>query len=356
MRRGPFLILFAVSGAAALIYEVVWTRLLTLQMGHGLAAASAVLAAFMGGLAAGAGAAGRYAGTLPPRRALTLYAMLEIAIAVLAVLMPLLLVAVRPLLAAAYADGHGGATFAFVRLATSVLLLCVPAACMGATFPIASRWIVRTASTAAQDAGGLYAANTLGAAAGAVMAGFALIPALGLRGTTFVGVALNLVAAGGAWALASRASIQLETEPAGNRPFDKLRAAPSGVEGREPGTGNRKGKPGPIAEVRESRPWLAALALGVSGFASLTLQVVWTRLLAQILGPTTYAFSTVVAVFIIGIAGGAAIGSRLAGRAKSPAVGLACSMLVSAGLALAAASGVDWALLTIGEIVSRPEY
>ena len=88
----------------------------------------------------------------------------------------------------------------------SVLLLCVPAACMGATFPIASRWIVRTASTAAQDAGGLYAANTLGAAAGAVMAGFALIPALGLRGTTFVGVALNMVAAGGAWMLASRAA------------------------------------------------------------------------------------------------------------------------------------------------------
>ena len=56
MRRGPFLVLFAVSGAAALIYEVVWTRLLTLHMGHGLAAASAVLAAFMGGLAAGAGA------------------------------------------------------------------------------------------------------------------------------------------------------------------------------------------------------------------------------------------------------------------------------------------------------------
>ena len=65
-----------------------------------------------------------------------------------------------------------------------MLLLCVPAAGMGATFPIASRWIVRASSTAARDAGGLYAANTLGAAAGAVLAGFVLIPALGLRGTT----------------------------------------------------------------------------------------------------------------------------------------------------------------------------
>jgi spermidine synthase len=83
--------------------------------------------------------------------------------------------------------------------------------------------------------------------------------------------------------------------------------------------------------------------------------VVWTRLLVQILGPTTYAFSTVVSIFIIGLAGGAAIGSRLASR-LNPAIGLACSLLISAGLALAAASAVDWALLTIAGIVSRPEY
>src|SRR6185436_309148 len=358
MRRGPFLVLFAVSGAAALIYEVVWTRLLTLHMGHGLAAASAVLAAFMGGLAAGAGAAGRYAGTLPPRRALTLYALLEIAIGVLAVLMPLFLMAVRPLLAATYADGHGGATFAFVRLASSVMLLCVPAACKGATFPIASRWIVRTAATAAQDAGGLYAANTLGAAAGAVLAGFALIPALGLRGTTFVGVALNMIAAGGAWALASRPAIQREAAPAGPSTSSGPPQAESRGGNREPETGNRKKATRQVAieTPRTSQPWLAALALGASGFASLTLQVVWTRLLVQILGPTTYAFSTVVAIFIIGIAGGAAIGSRLAARTRNPAVGLACSMLIGSGLSLAAASGVDWALLTIAGIVSRPEY
>jgi spermidine synthase len=345
MRRGPFLILFAVSGAAALIYEVVWTRLLTLHMGHGLAAASAVLAAFMGGLAAGAGAAGRYAGKLPPRRALTLYAGLEIAIGALAILMPFLLMAVRPLLAATYADGNGGATFAFVRLASSVILLCVPAACMGATFPVASRWIVRTASSAAQDAGGLYAANTLGAAAGAVLAGFTLIPAMGLRGTTFVGVALNLIAAGGAWMLA-RQPLTAEV-----------------VTTVVKATATKATRPKPTAKavalqtpLQTSRPWLAAAALGASGFASLTLQVVWTRLLVQILGPTTYAFSTVVAIFIIGIAAGAAVASRLAPRLRNPAAGLACSMLISAALALAAASSVDWAMLTIGEIVSRSEY
>jgi spermidine synthase len=94
----------------------------------------------------------------------------------------------------------------------------------------------------------------------------------------------------------------------------------------------------------------------------LTLQIVWTRLLVQILGPTTYAFSTVVAIFIVGIAGGSAIASQLVRRSlggggrMNPAIGLACSLLISAGLALAAASAVDWALLTIAQIVSRPEY
>src|SRR5262249_25414360 len=95
--------------------------------------------------------------------------------------------------------------------------------------------------------------------------------------------------------------------------------------------------------------------LGVSGFASLTLQVVWTRLLVQILGPTTYAFSTVVAIFIIGIAIGAAIASWLAAKTKTPARGLACSMLASSGFATAAARAVDWALLTLANIVAQPD-
>src|SRR6185503_16279399 len=107
-------------------------------------------------------------------------------------------------------------------------------------------------------------------------------------------------------------------------------------------------------ERGESHPWVAALALGASGFASLTLQVVWTRLLVLILGPTTYAFSAVVSIFIVGLAGGAAVGARLAARSRQPAVGLALCLLASVGLAIAAASAVDWSLLTMAEIVARP--
>ena len=333
MRRAPFLALFAASGAAALIYEVVWTRLLTLQMGHGVAAASTVLAAFMAGLALGSAVAGRRGGRLSPLAALQVYAGLEWTIGALALLLPFGLAAVRPLLEATYAEGHGGSLFAMLRLGSSILLLALPAAAMGATFPIASRWIVPHASRAASDAGALYAANTVGAAAGAVLAGFVLIPALGLRGTTWVGVTLNIVAAAGAMAIARRADDSGDPQGSTRRPSVPVNQ-----------------------QTAEARPWLAAIALGVSGFASLTLQVIWSRLLALILGPTTFAFSLVVTIFILGLAGGAAIGARLARRSTRPLVGLAMCLLASVGLSIAAASAVDWALLQMAHVVVHPGY
>src|SRR5712692_2428786 len=213
-RRRVFVLLYAASGAAALIYEVAWTRLLTLQLGHTVAAASTVLAAFMGGLAIGASIAGRWNGLKavpykPPDKPLdTLsvgdglqavpllraYAMLELLVAASALALPFALRASVPALAWAYADGAAPARFAIVRVAISLALLGVPAAAMGATFPLATSWYARHAA----DAGVLYAANTAGAAVGAVAAGFFLIPAVGLRATTWIGVALNVVAAAGA--------------------------------------------------------------------------------------------------------------------------------------------------------------
>ena len=194
-QRRLFVLLYAASGAAALVYEVTWTRMLTLQLGHTVAAASTVLAAFMGGLALGAWIAGQ-------RRFTTLrtYALLEITVAVAALALPIALSASAPALAWAYADGGAPARFALVRVAISLALLVVPAAAMGATFPIAADWYARSAP----DAGALYAVNTAGAAAGAIAAGFFLIPAVGLRATTGVGVLLNLIAAAGAWWLASQ--------------------------------------------------------------------------------------------------------------------------------------------------------
>src|SRR5688500_16638635 len=120
--RARFGLIFALSGAAALIYEVTWTRLLTLQVGHGLAAASTVLAAFMGGLAVGSAVGGRYGSRLAAATALRTYAGLELAIAVLALILPIELRAVDPLLESAYADGAGGATFALLRVTASLVV------------------------------------------------------------------------------------------------------------------------------------------------------------------------------------------------------------------------------------------
>ena len=340
-----FLAVYVLSGAAALVYEVAWTRLLTLYLGHGVAAVSTVLAAFMGGLAVGAGIAGPRSDHTSRRVAMRTYAVLEIAIAALALAMPFGLRAIEPLLSGAYADGHGGAGFALLRLGTSVVFVALPAVAMGATFPYVARWYVPTASAATRDAGALYAANTVGAALGALATGFLLLPTLGLRATTWVGVAINVVVAGAAWQLAGRAPAAATVAPAAS--------ATAQPASRPRKTGRDATAPVPALRLTP-RPMLAALALGVSGFLSLALQIVWSRLLAQILGPTTYAFSLVVAIFIAGLALGALVGRRVADRMAQPAAGLA-AVLAAAVIAVSVAVWtVDGGLASMTAAVTAP--
>lgn len=334
--RYSFWLVYGASGVAALIYEVTWTRLLTLQMGQGIAAASTVLAAFMGGLAVGAAVGGRVGGRLSPSGALRTYAALELAVAALALLLPFELELLRPLFARTYADGESSLVFPLVRVAASLCLLAVPATAMGATFPVASRWMVLSAARAANDAGRLYAVNTLGAALGAVLAGFVLLPSLGIHRTIGVAVALNLAAAVVAWLIAGA----LVAPHASSSANVAARGKRSSVAPMTGGLG---------------LPWIAGLALGLSGLASLTLQVSWTRLLALILGPTTYAFSAVVAVFIGGLAIGSAGASPVAARSTQPVLGLSVCLLSAMALAAAAASAVDWALLSIAEVAAMPD-
>ena len=304
--RRLFILLYAASGAAALVYEVSWTRLLTLQLGHTVAAASTVLAAFMGGLALGAWLAGWRRAS-----ALRAYAVLEIGVAAAALLLPLALAASVPALRWAYADGTAPSSFAIVRVLISLVLVGIPAAAMGATFPIAAEWFAGSQRARDRDpygAGVLYAANTAGAAAGAIAAGFFLIPAFGLRATTWVGVVLNLVAAAGAWWLSTKHLTAESAKIAETTPVTK---------------GKNASSPAPV---------LACAAVAISGFAALMYEVAWTRLLALVIGPTTYAFATMAAAFISGLALGSALGTRLARRTPRPAVWLAM-MLVAAALA-----------------------
>src|SRR5205823_14475611 len=131
---------------------------------------------------------------------------------------------------------------------------------MGATFPVAAAWFADTAA----DAGTLYAANTAGAAVGAIAAGFFLIPAIGMRGTTFIAVALNGVAAAGALALAWR---KATPEPA------ELAKGSGQKDPKKPRRSQR------APRLLSPQPALACAAAAISGFAALVYEVAWTRLL-----------------------------------------------------------------------------
>ncbi|HEY2907603.1 MAG TPA: tetratricopeptide repeat protein [Vicinamibacterales bacterium] len=330
--RRLFVLLYAASGAAALVYEVSWTRLLTLQLGHTVAGASTVLAAFMGGLAIGAWVAGRFS-----LARLQTYAALEAAVALFALLLPLALQQSVPLLGWAYADGSAPVRFAIIRIIASLVLIGIPAAAMGATFPIAVGWWARSAA----DAGVLYAANTAGAALGAIAAGFLLVPLLGVRGTTWIGVALNLIAAAGA--------LWLSREGLG---APASRGLPERAE-KKSKKPLRSQRP-PRLDVPSASPRLACAAAALSGFVALTYEVAWTRLLALIIGPTTYAFATMAAAFITGLAIGSAAGTRIASRTKRADQWLAAMLIACAMLAVVAAwfAASRMPLIVAGEVAA----
>ena len=327
-RRKPLLLFaYALSGCAALIYEVVWTRLLTQQMGQSAWAVSTVLAAFMAGLGAGALAGGAAAVRVSPSQALRLYAALEGTIAVCAVAMLPAVSAITPLLSFAYAGGEGTA-FAAARLGVALVLILVPAAAMGATFPIAARAMVACSGQAASSAGALYAANTGGAFAGALVAGIVLVPVFGLRRASFCAVALNVLAALAAMWLAGARGVPI-VSAAGRTSARGARRAPRAV----------------------TRPMLAALTVALSGFVALVHEVAWTRVLALTIGPTTYAFGAMLALFILGLAIGSAAAARLAPRIRYPAGALGGVLVLCAAFALAAMRAVDTLPLQIADLV-----
>jgi spermidine synthase len=343
--RAAFLGVYLLSGAAALLYEVLWLRLLTLSMGHTAGAVGIVLAAFMGGLAAGAWYAGRIAESLPSARALRVYAWLELAIGGWAVLVPLIVPVFRPVLAWAYADGEGARIFHLTLGTLSFLTLFIPAALMGATYPIAVRWFAHHADRALVGASGLYAVNTVGAAVGAALAGFVLLPQLGLRATTLVGVGLNVAAALGAlWLGDVRARPALSA-------VEGRRRAPTASDGDHRTTSDRDyGTASDVAQLR-----LAATAVAVSGFAALVYQVTWTRVLAMVLGPTTYAFSAMLVAVITGLAIGSGIATALISRTGQPRAWLGGAMMAAAAAALIACLGIDRLPLVLADVTSRPD-
>jgi spermidine synthase len=297
--RLPFVIFF-LSGASGLAYEVVWTRLLGLAVGHTTVALTAVLAAFMGGLAGGSA---YFARRLEQgARPLPLYAQLEVGIALLAVAFPIQLAVVSWLsVASARTFDSGTVMLGLVRFCLAAFAVVPATFLMGGTMPamIASMSSARTAAArpTAHHAGILYAVNTTGAVVGAALAGFVLIERFGTIETAWLAAAGNLLAAALALTL--------------------VRARQPGAEGNERASVLAPARSLVCTEWRDHRVLAAYLA---AGFSALALQVVWTRVLVFFAGSTTYAFTSILIVFLSGIAIGSAIVAPFVDRLRRPAV------------------------------------
>jgi spermidine synthase len=315
------LILFTLSGVSGLVYELVWIRLLSQLLGGTTFAISAVLAAFMGGLAFGSRFFGPRADST--RRPLRLYAMLEIAIAILGLGVHAAIVFLKPSYVA-MAQSLPGGSLSFLRVGVALLILLPPTFFMGGTLPVLGRYIVRSSERLGRGLGLLYAVNTFGAVLGVFLAGFVLIPSLGLLYCTLLAAALNLAIAM-LILLIDRG--QPELDVAARSAMDSVESDDSPVE---------------------IHPGLLAFLFAASGFAAMGYELYWTRALDHFLGNSTYAFSTMLTTFLLGLSIGGWIGGRIADRVKSPAAWLGRVQILAALTALATVPLI-WEVLPLME-------
>ena len=257
---------FLLSGFAALLYQTVWTREFAFVFGTSDLAVATVLAAYMAGLAIGAAAAARLVARV--RRPVLAYAVLELGIALCALAVPLVIATLLRVSSAVF----GGRTtlpaesetlLAAFWLLSAFAILIVPTALMGATLPLLARHVVQREEEIGTKIGALYAVNTLGAVLGTITAAFLLLPALGLRGTVWVGVAANAAV----FALAATLGRDRARENEAAR--SEARAA-TGSRVHAPATDGAA-----LAGIRG--PSLVLPLILVSGAASFTYEVLWTR-------------------------------------------------------------------------------
>ena len=311
---GRFLLLlacFLVSGMAALAYETAWTQQFALVFGASELAVVAVLAAYMAGLTLGAAAGARALHRV--RRPVLVYALLELGIGASALLVPVALrlaqrLQVLLLGGAELLPEEGSLATILFHLVSSFAILLVPTGFMGATLPLLARTAVRREEQIGGRVGTLYTANTLGAALGTLGTAFLLLPRFGLGRTVLFAAAANLAAF-----LLALPLVRGVAPPLPAAPRDRPRRRAS---------------------------FILPLVL-ISSAASFTYEILWTRLLTFVLGASVYAFATMLATFLLGIALGSGLAARLARAPEVARLGFAVAQLGIAALSLLAFQLVD---------------
>lgn len=334
---------FFLSGFAGLLYETVWLRQFAAIFGTSEAALGAILASYMGGLALGAWLAARWQHRI--KRPVLAYGLLELGVAGGALLVPFGLHAAdairiaicggQPELPAA-----SGALEVCLDSALAFLLILTPTACMGATLPLLARHAEGSGNGERSDVsaiGLLYGINTLGAVLGTLTTAFFILPAVGLQGTVFVGAAVNLLVFGIAFWLERKATA---VGPASFGGDDSLAERFDVEQSKVASTDTPAPEAGLSSSGRFGLRWLPVV-VALASAASFTYEVLWTRLLGQVLGGSLHSFATMLAAFLTGIAIGSCWASRLIAQGRSAVRCFAVAQLVTVFATVVAFSGVD---------------
>jgi spermidine synthase len=318
--------LFFVSGSAGLIYEVAWTRAFGVVFGNTIFAVSTVLTAFMLGLALGSWVFGRIADK--SSRPLKLYAFLQLLIGAYAFAFPTILGATDILYRWFFRSFHPSFyPLSLFRFALSIIMLLLPTALMGGTLPVLSRLWARQITEPrkktsdahiGQSVGLLYAINTFGAVAGSFLSGYLLLRILGVSNTIYLAASANVLVGILAlilpvfishWWVETSAANQFARSPRKKHKRSKHKSGKTEISHTEDGA----------AHELDKKQQIVLVAVGLSGFCALALEVLWTRVLVFVLGTTVYAFACMLTCFLLGIALGSFLCSRLfVGRTKNP--------------------------------------
>jgi len=315
-RRTLFAALFFLSGAAGLVYEQIWIRLLYHHFGSSIHSITTVVAAYMGGLGLGAFALGRRADRHP--RPARLYGLLELAIGAFGLLSPLILRGVGDsylALARLLQPGLWPATA--LKFVFAFVVMLIPTFLMGGTLPVLTRaFAAGRPDRYRRELALFYGLNTVGGVAGCALAGYVLIEYVGLNSTLLATGVLNLLL-GAAALLVTR------------------RDAEANAEREDPGTAEHVAvPPGPLAGGDPRARRFALWLIGITAFASLLYEIAWTRVLVLVVGSSTYAFTTILVCFLLGIG----LGSLFAvGRGRPTRELLVRAALIEGAIGLLAA-------------------
>jgi predicted membrane-bound spermidine synthase len=316
--RAIVFVLFFTSGFAALLYQVIWQRVLALFSGADVYSVTIIVAAFMAGLGCGSLVGGHVADRVGPGRRVLIFALAELAVAAFAFVS---LSFYHDVLYERF--GHLAGSPATLALLLFVSLLW-PTFFMGMSLPLLARALTRRVEGSADTVGALYAVNTLGAAVGALLTTWVLIRTLGFDATVRLGGWLNVAAAAGALLL--------------HRYFSAEDARGASV----PAPVAERAAPAESGRALRVPAWIAIY--GVSGFVALSLEVAWFRLLGVVVKSTAFTFGTLLSLYLAGLTVGTFAGIRWARRAERPA---AVFLLLQAGVSVYA----GLSLLALGAMV-----